>query len=72
MTTQTLPLAEVTRRAIAILSRELGTADALRFVNQFSSGLGDYTAERDELFAGQTLGQIISDIKRTTSPSTAE
>lgn len=70
MTTQTLPLAEITRRAITILSRELGTADALRFVNQFSAGLGDYTVERDALFASQTLDQIVADIKRTKPPAT--
>ena len=63
MTAQTRPLAEVTRRAIAILTRELGAADTLRFVNQFTTGLGDYTAEREQLFAGETLEQIIGAIK---------
>ena len=32
------PLAEVTSRAIEILSRELGPADAIRFINQFTNG----------------------------------
>jgi hypothetical protein len=67
MTGQTnpaVPLAEVTRRAIEILSRELGTADALRFVNQFTAGAGDYTAERQQLFAGRTLTEIIAEIKQ--------
>ncbi len=63
MTVQTRPLAEVTRRAIAVLTRELGAADTLRFVNQFMTGLGDYTAEREQLFAGETLEQIIGAIK---------
>lgn len=58
-----LPLAEVTRRAIQVLSRELGAADAARFVGQFSAGLGDYTAERDELFAGLTLDQLTAEIR---------
>jgi hypothetical protein len=56
-------LAEVTRRAIAVLTRELGATDTLRFVNQFTTGLGDYTAEREQLFAEDTLEQIVSDIK---------
>ncbi len=63
MTVQTRPLAEVTRRAIAILTRELGAADTLRFVNQFTTGLGDYTAEREQLFAGETLEQILGAIQ---------
>ena len=63
MTVQTRPLAEVTRRAIEILSRELGAADTIRFVNQFTTGHGDYTAERDALLGDLTLEQIISEIK---------
>lgn len=62
-----LPLAEVTRRAIQVLSRELGPADAARFISQFSAGLGDYTAEREELFAGITLDQLAADIRRESS-----
>lgn len=62
-TIHAVPLAEVTRRAIEILSRELGVADAMRFVNQFSTGAGDYTAERQHLFAGRTLTEIIAEIK---------
>jgi len=63
MTVQTRSLADVTRRAIEILTRELGAADTLRFVNQFTTGLGDYTAEREHLFAEETLEQIIGAIK---------
>ncbi len=63
MTVQTKPLAEVTRQAIAVLTRELGTSDTLRFVSQFTTGLGDYTAEREQLFEGETLEQILSAIK---------
>jgi len=35
-----------------------------------TNGHGDYTAERDEQFADQTLDQIVSDIKRTKPPTT--
>ena len=69
MTVQTKPLAEITRQAIDVLYRELGAADAIRFVRQFTSGLGDYTAERDALFANVTLDQIIAEMK--TSPNGA-
>ena len=63
MTVQTKPLAEVTRRAIEVLARELGAADTLRFVNQFTTGFGNYTEEREKLFADDTLDQIVGAIK---------
>ncbi len=67
MTVEMKPLAEVTSRAIALLTRELGAADALRFVNQFTTGFGDYTAERESLLGPITLDEIVSEIKRRAS-----
>jgi hypothetical protein len=64
MTLKHKPLAEVTQRAIEILCRELGAVDTMRFINQFTNGYGDYTSERDVLFEGETLDQIIADIKK--------
>jgi hypothetical protein len=71
MTVQTKPLAEITHRAIEVLCRELGGVDMLRFVNQFTTGYGDYTAERETLFGRETLDQIISEIKGTASEEDA-
>ena len=61
------PLAEITQRAIEVLTRELGTADTLRFINQFTNGFGDYTAERDSLVGQETLDQITAAIRGTAS-----
>jgi hypothetical protein len=69
MTVKNKPLAEVSQRAIEILCRELGAVDTVRFINQFTTGHGDYTRERDDLFAGETLDQIIADIKRAKPPT---
>ena len=69
MTVETRPLAEVTRKAIEVLSRELGPADTLRFVNQFTTGFGDYTAERDALFGQETLDDIVAEIGRASGSS---
>ncbi|MHB1562053.1 MAG: hypothetical protein ACYC61_31785 [Isosphaeraceae bacterium] len=63
MTVKNEPLAEVSQRAIQILCRELGAVNTVRFINQFTTGHGDYTAERDDLFAEETLDQIIAGIK---------
>ncbi len=65
MTVHNEPLAQVTHRAIEILCRELGAVNTVRFINQFTNGHGDYTAERDTLFSEESLDQIITDIKRS-------
>jgi hypothetical protein len=67
MTVKNKPLAQVSQRAIEVLCRELGAVDTVRFINQFTTGHGDYTSERDALFAGETLDQIIAGIKRAKS-----
>ena len=41
--------AELRRRGYEILVRELGFLDAVRFMLQYETGTGDYTAERRQL-----------------------
>jgi hypothetical protein len=64
MTREARPLAQITAEAIRILYREIGIVDTLRFVNQYTAGYGDYTAQREQLCAGMTLDEIISDIRK--------
>lgn len=63
MNIQTKLLSEITQQALALLTKELGLADTVRFLNQFTVGYGDYTTERDALFANVTLDEILSAIK---------
>ncbi len=58
------PLEEVTQHAIQVLSREIGVADTMRFLNQFISGSGDYTQDREALFQSLTLNDILAEIRR--------
>ncbi len=58
------PLAQLTAEAMRILYREIGIVDTLRFINQYTAGCGDYTAQREELFVGMTLDNIVSEIKK--------
>lgn len=39
-------LADINHKAHAVLRRELGAVDFARFLQQFDTGAGDYTAER--------------------------
>jgi hypothetical protein len=64
MTTETRPLFEITHQAIKVLCKEIGVVDTLRFVGQFTAGYGNYTEEREDLFSGITLDEIVSQIKR--------
>ena len=57
------PLAEITQQATAILIREMGVVDALRFLNQFRTGTGDYTKERGKWLSDLSLEQFASGIK---------
>jgi len=64
MNIETKPLAEITEEAINILFQKLGAVNTVRFLNQFTTGYGNYTNERDALFGRMTLDEIIADIKR--------
>lgn len=61
---ETKPLAEISRKAINILYKEIGVVSTVRFMNQFTTGHGDYTEERKHLFADLTLDEIVADIKK--------
>ena len=64
MNVETKPLSEVTQRALTVLAKELGIVDTVRFLNQFTPGYGDYTTEREALFADVSLDEILTAIKR--------
>jgi hypothetical protein len=64
MTTEPRPLAEITQTALKVLYREIGVVNTVRFINQFTIGYGDYTKEREQLFANLTLDDLVTEIKR--------
>ena len=62
MSVEIRPLSEINQQATAILAREMGIADALQFLSQFSSGSGDYPSERDQWLGDLSLEQITLEI----------
>ena len=64
MTIAVKPLAEITQEAIMVLSQNLGIVNTIRFINQFMTGYGNYTEEREELFGEKTLEELVSEIKQ--------
>ena len=69
MVMEVRPLAEITTQALKVLYKEIGIVNTVRFINQFTTGYGDYTQERAQLFADTTLDDIVSEIKRKRRPS---
>ena len=57
------PLREVTQEALHVLFREIGVANTIRFLNQFSLGQGNYTEEREALFADLSFDDVVKAIR---------
>lgn len=64
MNIQTKPLNKITNEAIHVLCREIGVVDMVRFINQYTTGHGNYTEERKALFDNMSLNDIVSAIKK--------
>jgi hypothetical protein len=57
-------LAELRRRGLEILIRELGYVDTMRFLYHYDSGEGDYTRERQQLLPAWTVDEMVSEADR--------
>ncbi len=69
MITEIRPLVEINLQAIKLLYKELGVVDAVRFLKQFTQGYGNYTQERDVLFANKSLDEIVGEIEKRRKPA---
>ena len=58
MTTETLTLYEIRTIGFEALLRELGPAGAIRFIQQYESGQGDYTRNRKKLLLKKSVRAI--------------
>lgn len=58
MTTENLTLYEIRTIGFDALVRELGPAGAIRFIQQYESGHGDYTRDRRKLLPKKSVREI--------------
>jgi len=58
MTTENLTLYEIRTIGFDALVRELGPAGAIRFIQQYESGHGDYTRNRKKLLPKKSVRVI--------------
>jgi len=56
-------IADLNERATEVLVREVGIVNTIRFLNQFRAGSGNYTAEREDLFKGMSVRDIVDGIE---------
>jgi hypothetical protein len=59
-----LSLEEIRLTGLKALSRELGPVGLIRFLQQFETGYGDYTAERHTWLKERSISEIVEDIKQ--------
>jgi len=60
-------LSDITNQALHVLTREIGAANTMRFLGQFSTGTGNYTEEREALFGHLTLDEVLAEIREKQS-----
>lgn len=58
----------VLREGFEALVERLGQTDALRFIEHYQSGRGDYTKERRQLFPGETVPSLAAKIRQKRKP----
>lgn len=71
MTIPARALTEITNQALHVLTKEMGVADTMRFLGQFSTGNGNYTEERTALFDHLTLDDVLSEIRAKSGKAQA-
>ena len=70
MTTETLSLYEIRTVGFEALLRELGPAGAIRFIQQYESGQGDYTRDRKKLLPKKSVREIGKEIMKRRQSKT--
>ncbi len=58
-----LPLPELRKKGWQALIKELGYADAIRFIQMFDKGEGDYLIEKEKIFSKKRVKELYEEIK---------
>lgn len=60
--------ADLRREGFRALCDRLGVAGALRFLEEYETGAGDYTAERSRILGSGSVKEIVRSIRRGRRP----
>lgn len=64
MSTQTRTLDEIRAAGLEALARELGAVGMVRFLQQFETGRGDYSAERHNWLDAENVSMLAERIQQ--------
>lgn len=64
MSRSTMSLYQIRMEGWKALTERLGPAGAMRFMMQYDPGYGDYTQERQALFADLTIDELLRETMR--------
>jgi hypothetical protein len=59
-----MPLEQVRLIGLKALARDLGSVGMIRFLQQFETGQGDYTAERHTWLGKRTVRELVEEIEQ--------
>ena len=62
MNASTMTLEQIRLTGLEALSRELGAVGLVRFLQQYETGSGDYTAERHQWLGHHTVRDIAQEL----------
>lgn len=64
MSAEVMTLEQVREVGLKALARDLGSVGMVRFLQQFETGQGDYTAERHTWLGKRTVRELADEIER--------
>jgi N-dimethylarginine dimethylaminohydrolase len=67
MTPKVVSDAEITEEAIQILLEKMPASKVARVLAAWKVGAGDYLADRDRLFVGDTIDSLVTEMKNKTA-----
>jgi hypothetical protein len=65
MITTATPLNEIRQVGLEALLERLGPVGMIRFLQQYETGYGNYTAERESWLTETNLGKLVAKIQQT-------
>ena len=69
MITTATPLDEIRKIGLEALMEKLGPVGMVRFLQQFETGYGDYTAERESWLTETDMDTLVSQIQQKRQPT---
>ena len=64
MKSKIMSLDEIRKAGVEALAQTLGPVGMVRFLQQFDTGKGDYTKEREQWLGEMTIDEVLKGIKK--------